>query len=136
MKWKGDFTVQEGKIYGALGEELPLKNGQYYRIVGSVFNDGVHLHPLDGSLRDEYFNGAVWGMAIPPDVITLAQEIDAWQSKYGGVDSVAMSPYNSESFGGYSYSKSGGGAGGASGSGGAGGWQGVFANRLNRWRKI
>ena len=58
-----------------------------------------------------------------------------WSDKYLGVDSAAMSPFNSESFGGYSYSKSGG----SSSSGNvdlSGTWQGAFADRLNNWRKI
>jgi hypothetical protein len=85
-------------------------------------------------LTDEVFDGAIWLMAIPKDVLILSEEIDAWIEKYGGVDSVAMSPYNSESFGGYSYSKSGGGS--SDGTSKAGTWQGAFATRLNEWRKI
>lgn len=73
-------------------------------------------------------------MAIPPAMLSLSEEIDAWQTKHGGVDSTAMSPYNSESFGGYSYSKSSGGS--AESGGGFGGWQSAFANRLNPWRKL
>ena len=75
-------------------------------------------------------------MAVPPSVIALSAEIEAWQEKYGGVDSTAMSPYTSESFGGYSYSKSRGGSGNGSSDSGSGTWQSVYANRLNKWRKI
>lgn len=126
----GDFVVADGELQGDLG----LQNGQYYRIVGSLFNDGVHQYG-DDSLMDETFNGAVWAMAVPQDVVALAEEIEEWVDKYGGVDSPAMSPFNSESFGGYSYSKGGSG----SGSGMvdlSNTWQGVFADRLNHWRKI
>ena len=90
-------------------------------------------------LHDEdAFDGSIWAMAVPPDVIALAEEIEAWQAKYGGVDSAAMSPFNSESFGGYSYSKYGGGTSGSTtgASSPSASWQSVFASRLNRWRKI
>lgn len=124
----GTFTIENGSI------DLDMvENGQYFRIVGSLFNDGVYKYPADG-LKDETFKGAVWAMAIPDEVIALAEEIEEWTRKYGGVDSVNMSPYNSESFGGYSYTKSGGGA--SSGTGSYGTWQSTFASRLNKWRKI
>ena len=73
-------------------------------------------------------------MAVPPAVIELATEIEDWQSKYGGVGSVAMSPFNSESFGGYSYNKSGGSGDGKISADGT--WQGVYGKRLSMWRKI
>lgn len=129
----GLFKIESGEITVG-GKPLEIKDGQYFRIIGSTFNDGVHVFP-SSNLIDEDFDGAIWLMAVPPAVISLAAEIEAWQAKYGGVGSMAMSPYNSESFGGYSYSKSGGGsADGTSGS--AGTWQGAFAKRLNMWRKI
>lgn len=116
------------------GKNVNILTGQYFRIIGSVFNDGVHIYPSSYTV-DETFDGAVWLMAVPPAVISLATEIDSWQTKYGGVDSVNMSPFNSESFGGYSYSKSGGGSSDASNAG-AGTWQSVYAKRLNAWRKV
>lgn len=132
-KWFGDFIIADNVI-ALNGEPLPLVEGQYFRIIGSLFNDGVHLYSSDLSLKDEDFSGAIWSMAVPQAVIDLSAEIDSWVQKYGGVNSANMSPYNSESFGGYSYSKSGGGSG--DGTSGAGTWQGVFAKRLNMWRKI
>ena len=106
-----------------------MKEGQYFRIVGSVLNDGVYEWPAS-DLKDEEFEGAVWLMAVPPDVIELDKKIDAWKEKYATVDSQALSPYQSESFGGYSYSKGSGGEGSGSK------WQGVFASELSRWRKL
>ena len=129
-KYFGDFVISDG----ALTKDYGLQEGQYYRIVGSLFNDGVHKHGEE-ELTDEMFNGALWAMAVPNDVIALAAEIDAWKEKYQSLDSPSMSPYNSESFGGYSYTKSSG----ASSSGNvdlSGTWQGTFADRLNHWRKI
>lgn len=113
-------------------ENVPVQTGQYFRVVGSVFNDGVHQE--GDSLSEETFDGAIWLMAIPQAVIDLAEDISAWQDKYGGVDSVAMSPYSSESFGGYSYTKSGGGSASYGSMGGT--WQAVFFDRLKCWRKI
>ena len=126
----GKFTIESGEL---LGIDF-LQDGQYFRIVGSVFNDGVYQYPKEG-LKDEVFDGAIWAMAVPQEVIALAGDIKDWCDKYQSVDSMAMSPYNSESFGGYSYSKSSGGSGDGSGDG-SGTWQGAFANRLSNWRKI
>lgn len=116
--------------------EINILDGQYFRIVGSVFNDGVHQKGDEDALHDETFSGSVWAMAVPPAVIALAEDIQAWQDKYGGVDGIAMSPYSSESFGGYSYSKASGGSWNSDSDSGAVTWQSVFADRLNRWRKI
>lgn len=134
-KYFGRFTVADGRVT-AEGQELEIADGQYYRVVGSVFNDGVHKQGDVTDSINETFVGSVWAMAVPPTVIALVADIEAWVAKYGGVDSQAMSPFNSESFGGYSYSKSGGGS--ASGGGAVGGasWASVFSERLNRWRKI
>lgn len=121
----GMFTISDG----VLG--LELADGQYYRIVGSLFNDGVHQYGTD-VLTDETFDGAVWSMGIPPAVLQLAQDIEEWQSKFGTSSSPNLSPCQSESFGGYSYSKGGGGSSDTD----SGTWQGAFAGRLNPWRKI
>lgn len=126
--WKGTFEVSDGAF--VMQDGMSLLNGQYYRIIGSVFNDGVHKYP-DDELADESFAGTIRAMAVPPAVIALAAEINAWETDYGAV---AKSPYASESFGGYSYSKAQ--KSGASGVGGAFSWQDVFASKLNRWRKI
>lgn len=118
------FTIADGSM-----ESLPfLQNGQYFRIVGSVFNDGVYQYPAVG-LADETFTGSIWAMAVPPAVVALAAEIDAWNDK--NADTLA-SPYTSESFGGYSYTK----ASGNSGSGGAYSWKDQFASRLSKWRRL
>lgn len=112
----GTFTVE-----GA-------QDGQYIRICDSVFNDGVYQYPVSG-LTDETFEGVVWLMAVPQEVVDLSAEIDAWTEKYSDV---MQSPYQSESFGGYSYSK-----GSSTGSDGTGTtWSDIFADRLRRWQKI
>lgn len=126
----GTFTISGGKLTADF-----LLPGQYYRIIGSIFNDGVHCYEdYTDELTDETFEGAIWALGIPQAVINLAAEIAGWRAKYEAVDSAAMSPYNSESFGGYSYSK---GNGNATTSGSTPtGWKAVFASSLNRWRKL
>lgn len=113
----GEYTVTDREI------TLPfLAAGQFFRVVGSVFCDGVYRYG-DALPADETFDGAIWAMAIPPALDAIAVEIEEWKAKNADV---LASPYQSESFGGYSYAK---GSDSAS-------WQGVFAKRLNRWRKL
>ena len=119
---EGTYTIEDGGI------ALPfLANGQYFRICGSVFNDGLHKYPAS-DLKAETFDGTVWALAVPQAVIELAAEIEAWQKKNG---EASVSPYQSESFGGYSYSKATDIA-----SGGAVTWQSAFRSRLNNYRKL
>ena len=114
----GEYTISGGSL------ELPfLVSGQYFRIVGSALNDGVYKYPTS-ELSDESFNGTIWAMAVPPAVIALSSEIDAWCSDNA---SAINSPYTAESFGAYSYSKSG--AGTIS-------WQGQFADKLRPYRRL
>ena len=121
---EGTFTVENGNI------ALPfLQTNQYFRICGSVFNDGLHLYPAV-DLTDEVFTGTVWALAVPKAVVSLSEDIDAWQEKNG---EAVLSPYTSESFGGYSYTKASGGTGGTSA---ITGWQDAFRGRLNDWRRI
>ena len=116
---EGTYTIEDGSI------ALPfLLDGQYFRIVGSVFNDGLHQHPE--SLIDETFTGSVWALAVPKSVIDLAADISAWQEKNGDAG-----PYASESFGGYSYTRAT-----DAKTGGPVTWQSAFRHRLNQWRKI
>ena len=133
----GTITIDNGEISFSDGKDPGLLPKQYYRIVGSVFSDGVHQfgEEQEGELTDETFVGALWTLAIPKEVVSLADEIAAWRAVYEATDSQAMSPYNSESFGGYSYSKSGTGSSGSSETGSPS-WKSVFKSRLNIWRKI
>ena len=117
----GTFTISGGSI----SPSDFLQDGQYYRIVGSVFNDGVHRHPAH-DLTDETFDGAVWAMAVPPAVVELAAEID----EYNKSDAGKPSSYISENFGGYGYTKA------TDENGLPVGWRSVFKSELNRWRKL
>lgn len=129
----GRFDIVDGKL---LNDKFTsrIQENQYFRIIGSVFNDGVYCFTTKLELVDETFKGAIWLMAIPKEVIALSNEIDEWNKQYGSINSSAMSPFNSESFGGYSYTKSG--AGQSSSNGNPSSWQSVFATKLNYWRKI
>lgn len=128
-KWEDTFSIVDGELAG-FSDKLQL--GQYFRIQGSVFNDGVHQYGASG-LLDEVFDGSIWAMAVPSAVIALSSQIDEWESKYGGPDGAGMAPYASESFGGYSYTKA---AGSSQSGSGSVTWQSTFRSQLNRWRKI
>ena len=120
--YSGTFTIKDG------GVTLPfLADGQYFRICGSVFNDGLHQYPAS-DLKAETFDGTVWALAVPQAVIELAAEIEAWEKKNG---EAAAGIYQSESFGGYSYSKAT-----DAETGGAVTWQSAFKQQLSAWRKI
>lgn len=123
--YHGEYTIEGGSI------ALPfLKNGQYFRICGSLFNDGLHRYGPDMEyLEDETFTGSIWALAVPKSVVEISEEIAEWQEKYG---TVLKSPYTSESFGGYSYTKSSG----AGDSSGSDGWHVAFRARLNPYRKL
>lgn len=115
-----DFEIAGGSI------TLPfLQDGQFFRIRGSVFNDGLHKYPAN-DLKDETFYGTIDALAVPQAVQDLAEEMQKWLNKYG---ETVNSPYSSESFGGYSYSKT------SAESSRVDVWT-MFQSQLSRWRKI
>lgn len=124
-RYIGEVTIENGNVQTEL-----LQDGQYFRIVGSVFNDGVYKYPQT-DLKDEVYYGGLWAMAVPNEVIALADEIKEWKDKYLTLDSPTMSPYQSESFGGYSYTKTS-----SQSADGSISWQNAFGKRLNNWRKL
>ena len=129
----GTFTIENGQIQSLSFLSL----GQYYRIVGSLFNDGVYqfkepTRDTHGTMTDEVFTGAIWAMSVPPDVGNLASEISDWLTNNAAS---LNSPYQSESFGGYSYTKASG--GGSSGNPSAAySWQDQFAARLAPYKRL
>ena len=128
-KFHKSFTIENGAFVDA---DLGLQIGQYYRIIGSVFNDGVHQYTgnPDEDLHDEIFSGSVWLMAVPQEVIDLAKDIEDWADKY---KDVSYSPFASENLAPTSYSYSINTAAGSGGSGAT--WQNIFSSRLTKWRK-
>lgn len=124
--YRGKFAIVDGELQVDF-----LQTNQYCKIVGSVFNDKVHKYS-SGGLTDEIFEGEVWAMAVPPSLIALIPEIEAWVAKY---EDAVNTPYQSESFGGYSYSRATGvGKDGSAKS--SYGWRDVFGAQLNQWRKL
>ena len=138
----GTFTIVDGLVTGLEGLLLP---GQYYRVIGSVFHDGVHQYPVPDSgesteagaentpasvLPNETFQGAVWAMVVPDDVLRLADNIAAWREQY---EAASLSPFTQETVPGlYSYIK-----GASNGSGGTSAtWQSAFSESISRWRKL
>lgn len=132
-KLPGTYTISGGVI-----EPLPdIPDGAYIRILGSTFNDGVYKYP-HGDFTDESFSGSVWLMHVPPDFVDLLNDINDWETANASAVAsataeVLASPYQSESFAGYTYQKKTG----------VGDIPTVwndprlgFASRLNRWRKI
>ena len=122
-KATGRIRVEGGALVPPAG--LSLAEGQYLRVTGSVFNDGLHRWPCT-DLADEEFIGTVWALAVPKAVLDLSDEIDAWCTEHAGE---LDSPYASESFGGYSYTKVGS-------DGRPVTWQSQFRARLAPWRRL
>ena len=121
------YTVSES---GTLA--LPfLAEGQYFRVIGSVFNDGIYKYG-EGGLAEETCHGAVWALAIPPALVSIAEEIEKWSTDNAAA---LASPYQAESFAGYSYTLAGGGSG-TDGETQTANWRNVFGAKLSRWRKI
>ena len=117
----GNFTIKNGSI----SPVDFLQEGQYFRIVGSVFNDGVYQYPAKFE-KDEVFEGAVWAMAVPPTLIALSAEINAYNETNG-----KPSAFTSESYpNGYSYTRA------TDANGVPLNWQKAFASRLSKWRKL
>ncbi len=117
--YDGTYTISGGAV------DLPfLTSGQYFLIEGSALNDGVYVYPC-ADLHNETFTGTITALQPPTDFLALVDEITAYQSKNG-----TISPYQSESFGGYSYTRA------TNKNGDAAGWRDAFRGRLNVWRKV
>ena len=132
---ENSYEIADGMI------SLPfVLEGQRFLIEGSALNDGMYTYHSAGikndddteavGLKDELWVGTVYALTVPPAVIALSAEINAWVDNYG---EAVNSPYSSENvIGVYSYTK----ASGGTGAGGSVGWQDAFKNQLNRWRKV
>lgn len=131
--YKEDKHIDNFEIVGGVITPTITFITDYVRIIGSHLNDGVHKLS-EYNFKDEKFHGAIWVMSPPDDFINLCKEIKNWQLKYGSYDSNALSPFNSESFGGYSYTKSNNTAGKSSVNGSS--WQAAYANRLKKYRRL
>lgn len=133
----GEYTVASGVI-------SPLDfllEGQRFRIIGSVFNDGVYTYHSAGikndddksavTFADETFTGTILALAVPKAVIDLSGEIGDWVTKYGDT---ANGPFISESFADYKYTRMTNSK--VNGGDAFMGWQSIFRDRLAQWRKL
>lgn len=127
-----DWVISNGQVSPSL--DFPT---DYIRIVGSRLNDGVHKRGENGfNLVDESFHGGIWIMSPSADFLELVEEIKSWQDANGKIDSANMSPFQSESFGGYSYSKGSNYRANSGNSAPVVTWQSQYANRLSIYRRI
>lgn len=128
-KYIESVTIENGAL---LGFSDRLQENQYFRVVGSVFNDGVCKYPT-ADLTDETFDGAIWAMAVPPAALALLEKIQEWDSQYGN-NADNYTPYASETM--HHYSRSFAINTNSKGELVRPTWQAVFRTELNRWRKI
>lgn len=107
----GKIEIADGVIT-CNGERI--ETGQHFALFRDHFALGVYK--AGDTLQDKTFDGAVWLMDIPQAVLEADTWAEAWKAKNGSASSDANGPFQSESFGGYSYTK-GSGANGGIGSG-------------------
>lgn len=135
-KHPGTYTVESSGIV------LPfLQSGQYFRIIGSVFNDGLYIygdHIMDNGrneteLVDETFTGSIWALAVPKLVVRSSDELSDVMSQVTKITGqIIENPFTSESFSGvYSYSKDT-----AAQLAALTAQRDEIMKRLNQWRKI
>ena len=116
---EGEFSIIDGVL-----QTTDLQPRQFFWINGSTFSNGVHQYGTTDRIKyggfnvTETFHGTLSALAIPADLLDLAGEIQSYIDTNGGS---MNSPFTSESFGGYSYTK-GQGKGSASGAD----WRTVF----------
>lgn len=116
---------------GILSPNDVLRPGMWIYISGSFFWDGVwkigegwRLEDAPENAADDTFVGRVHFLAPPADFLALCDEIAEFNAKN------AVSPYQSESFGEYSYTRATGKDGGVLG------WQQAFSDRLRPFRRM
>lgn len=115
-----EYKIENGTV------SLPfVKNGQYFMISGSVLNDGVYQYPAT-ELKDEIFYGNIELLAPPRAFLDLVAEIEEFNQK----SKEKAGLFQSESFGGYSYTLA------TNSKGNRASWKDVYQSQLNTWRKI
>lgn len=118
---EGDFKIENQSI----DLSAFVLSGQYILIEGSALNDGVYLYDDSMTLLDESFNGRITALNVPKDFLATVKDMEEYVAT--GKDN---SPYTSESFGGYSYTRA------TNASGDLATVFDVFRARLNAWRKV
>ena len=81
--------------YSTTAIRLPLQDGQYYLVSGSIFNDGVYQYHKGNTapLQEETFNGVVVPLAIPKPaaphaILVFSRERTQCDVKPDGFDQV------------------------------------------------
>ena len=118
--FEGTFEVKDGLL--RLPEETACR---YMLVEGSALSDGVWY--IYDTLEDEVFTGVVTLLAPPKSFLDLVKDIEEWRTSN---EPGTLTPYASESFGGYSYTRA------TNGSGKAVSWHDVFSSRLKIWRML
>ena len=131
---EGDMHVTSGRLELPGGVE-PAP-GQFVRIFGSIYNNGVHVYD-DDTLTDESWWGTVWLLAVPSDLVELAGRIRADREAQRAAEDAAresgaasVGPLKSESFDGYSYTRA------TRADGSLMDWRDTYRGELARWRKL
>ena len=70
--WRTKRNVKINIVGGTFSVDF-LKQGQYFRIVNSDFNDGVYKYPATG-LKDEEFNGSIMASVVPRTKTTSCED--------------------------------------------------------------
>lgn len=119
----GQFTISNNVITLDF-----LDTNQYFRIVGSKFNDGVYCYDNKLTLVDEIFSGAIWAMSVPPAFLAAVKEADDYLTAHP-----LGAEFQSESFGGYSYTRA---RNSNASSGGFWYLPTAISQKLNRFRRM
>lgn len=110
-------------------DKISIQEGQFFLIEGSVFNDGIYQYPC-ATLQDEVIKyGAIATLRIPSDIIQIARDSIKWEEENA---KTLNSPLQSESFGGYSYTK----ASSQISSTGQFTWKDAFIDKLRSYKKL
>ena len=124
----GEISIVSGEIF-CNGEKITLEEGQYF----ALFRSRIPLGVFNVVPADKNFVGSVWLMDVPKAILDADTWAKEWIVKNGGATSEANSVFQSESFGGYSYSK----GTNTSGKGGMSVFDNAqFARMLNPYRKL
>lgn len=120
-RYTGHFFISGGKI--TLPMELPEKT--WIAISGSMWHDGVHelQSPYDLPAPDEEFDGTVYILHPPASFLDLCKSIAEYDEK------TPVGAFMSESFGSYSYTRTGG-------QNGVKTWQEAYALQLRPYRRM
>lgn len=102
-RFYGDISISGGAV-SCRGVQIDMDEGQYFALFRPHYCLGIFRY--GDELEDRTVkNGSVWLMDIPPAIFAAIEWAEKWNELNGGADSAANSPFQSESFGGYSYSK-------------------------------